>query len=59
MDEYMISAWNGRVGENDDVYIAGDLIFRAGHVRRTAGEQPPVQGRGDAFFRGQRRKLRA
>ena len=29
MDEYMIRAWNKTVHKNDQVYILGDLIFRA------------------------------
>ena len=29
MNEYMISAWNSRVGKNDTVFIIGDMIFRS------------------------------
>jgi len=29
MDRYMIDRWNERVGNDDTVYIVGDLIFRA------------------------------
>jgi calcineurin-like phosphoesterase family protein len=52
MDEYMISAWNGRVGENDDVYIAGDLIFRAGngpetYLERLSGKKHLILGNHD------------
>ena len=35
MDEALIAAWNARVGETDDVFIAGDLIC---HSERPAAE---------------------
>ena len=35
MDEALIAAWNARVGEADDVFIAGDLIC---HSERPAAE---------------------
>lgn len=30
-DEYLIRQWNKKVHKNDDVYILGDLSFRAEH----------------------------
>jgi calcineurin-like phosphoesterase family protein len=32
MDETLLAQWNAKVGEDDEVYIVGDLFFRAATV---------------------------
>lgn len=39
MDEFMIDAWNARVGVDDDVYIVGDFCFRNAVSAKTILEQ--------------------
>jgi len=51
MDERMISAWNERVQPSDDVYVVGDLIFRAAdpasYLERLRGRKHLIVGNHD------------
>ncbi len=52
MDEALIANWNARVGDADDVYIAGDLIYRnerpaADYLRRLRGRKHLAIGNHD------------
>lgn len=58
MDEALIANWNGRVTNGDDVYIAGDLIFRNDvpaerYLERLKGRKHLVVGNHDGrWMRG-------
>ena len=51
MDECMISNWNSRVRPSDDVYIVGDLLFRAAdpasYLERLRGRKHLIVGNHD------------
>lgn len=52
MDEALIANWNARVGDADDVYIAGDLIYRnerpaEDYLRRLRGRKHLAVGNHD------------
>ncbi len=55
MDEALIAAWNARVGEADDVFIAGDLICRNDrpaeeYLRRLRGRKHLAVGNHDRVW---------
>ena len=66
MDEFMVSAWNERVGPNDKVYHLGDVVINRkalGIMRRLNGDKVLIRGNHDIFrdveYREHFRELRA
>lgn len=56
MDTAMINNWNSAVGQNDDVYIVGDLAFCSGEkanylLDRLRGRKYFISGNHDSFMR--------
>ena len=57
MDEYLIKEWNKVVHRNDQVYILGDMIFRATeapehYLERLRGEKHLIIGNHDKSWMG-------
>lgn len=57
MDRAMAANWNARVRPDDDVWVAGDVAYRAGrpvadYVRRLSGRKHLVVGNHDAKWMG-------
>ena len=66
MDEFMVRAWNERVGPNDKVYHLGDVVINRkalGIMRRLNGDKVLIRGNHDIFrdddYRKHFRELRA
>ena len=66
MDEFMVKAWNERVGPNDKVYHLGDVVINRkalGIMRRLNGDKVLIRGNHDIFrdtdYREHFRELRA
>ena len=66
MDEFMVKAWNERVGKNDKVYHLGDVVINRkslGIMRRLNGDKVLIRGNHDIFrddeYREHFRELRA
>jgi len=66
MDEFMVKAWNERVGKNDKVYHLGDVVINRkslGIMRRLNGDKVLIRGNHDIFrddeYRQHFRELRA
>jgi calcineurin-like phosphoesterase family protein len=66
MDEFMVRAWNERVGPNDKVYHLGDVVINRkalGIMRRLNGDKVLIRGNHDIFrdtdYREHFRELRA
>jgi calcineurin-like phosphoesterase family protein len=66
MDEFMVEAWNERVGPNDKVYHLGDVVINRkalGIMRRLNGDKVLIRGNHDIFrdeeYRQYFRELRA
>lgn len=55
MDETIIKNWNEAVGENDEVYIVGDLIYRGGepenYLKQLKGIKHLIRGNHDGFIK--------
>ena len=52
MDEFLIEKWNGKVKDEDVVYVAGDFCFRSGrnpveYLKRLKGRKRLVIGNHD------------
>lgn len=55
MDRAMIKFWNGRVSNDDDVYIVGDLIYRSSkdpvwYLRQLKGRKHLITGNHDGVI---------
>jgi calcineurin-like phosphoesterase family protein len=66
MDEFMVQAWNERVGKNDKVYHLGDVVINRkslGIMSRLNGDKVLIRGNHDIFrddeYRKYFRELRA
>ena len=66
MDEFMVKAWNERVGKNDKVYHLGDVVINRkslGIMRRLNGDKVLIRGNHDIFrddeYKEHFRELRA
>lgn len=66
MDEFMVEAWNERVGPNDKVYHLGDVVINRkslGIMSRLNGDKVLIRGNHDIFrdeeYRRHFRELRA
>ena len=66
MDEFMVQAWNERVGPKDKVYHLGDVVINRRHLstlRRLNGDKVLIRGNHDIFrdeeYREHFRELRA
>jgi calcineurin-like phosphoesterase family protein len=66
MDEFMVKAWNERVGPKDKVYHLGDVVINRkalGIMRRLNGDKVLIRGNHDIFrdeeYREHFRELRA
>ena len=66
MDEFMVKAWNDRVGPKDKVYHLGDVVINRkslGIMRRLNGDKVLIRGNHDIFrdeeYREHFRELRA